>query len=96
MMFTAITARWTRRTETMDERTIDWGAARSLLGAAGIPHHLMDKMDGVLGERVTRCAGCAHWDADGRSLSCQHGCSKWLITTPPGFFCAGGEPCARG
>lgn len=80
----------------MDERVIDWGAARSLLGAAGIPHHLMDKMNGVIGERVTRCAGCMHWDADGRSLSGQHGCSKWLITTPPSFFCAGGEPCERG
>ena len=66
-----------------------------ILGPCVVISDLDEHNDVASWQFVTLCRDCASWDVDGRSLSGQHGCSKWLITTPPGFFCAGGEPCER-
>ena len=67
-----------------------------IIGPCVVISDLDEHNDEASWQFVTLCRDCVSWDADGRSLSGQHGCSKWLITTPPGFFCAGGEPCTRG
>lgn len=62
-----------------------------ILGPCIVISDIDEHNDETSWQFVTLCRDCARWDADGRSLSGQHGCSKWLITTPPGFFCAAGK-----
>lgn len=81
--------------EGADERIIDWDEIIEIITAADVPTHLVHDVEHAFCKRVTRCSGCINWDVGGRSLSGSHGCQKWLITTPPEFFCAGAEPCER-
>ena len=62
-----------------------------ILGPCIVIFDIDEHNDGASWQFVTLCRDCARWDADGRSLKGAHGCSKWLITTPPGFFCAAGK-----
>lgn len=82
MMFTAITPRWTRRAETMDERIIDLDA---------LPERLADALEETWtwqhADEVTRCRACERYDK--ASMSCSGGMDAEMW---PADWCCFGEP----